>query len=349
MHLDLWKEFENPEEEEDMPQFYDVLYMDERHIVDATTSPTLIRVEAIISRAEYGHTALGREAHNLAVRHAYKMDDLRKTKKFIADMVHAAENPEAGNMQEVMEAAQAEIDALPDNKVGMLQMHEFGFRNDSILPLTMERAAALYHAGLPIYNLHKDGNFVQMHTETDILKAEGMFGVDKAAWENHMAAQSVREERTMREEITMQEETIPEAGKTQAGTVPEKGTSKETAKERIREDYQEVEIFGVPALFSNGRIAEKDVPEGFCRYDLRGSDYDPGDPVAVENRVAFNHAGTLLAAYPIPIPERGFLNLGEELNFTGGISTPGAVSGIPCRVRFFRTGRKNAGCHHPRQ
>lgn len=321
VHLDLWKEFENPGEEEDMPQFYDVLYMDKGHIVDASTSPTLIRVEAIISRAEYGHTALGREAHNLAVRHAYKLDDLRKTKKLIVDMVHAAENPGAENMQEVMEAAQAEIDALPDNKVGMLQMHEFGFRNDSILPLTMERAAALYHAGFLIYNLHKDGNFVQMHTETDILKAEGMFGVDKAAWENHMAAQSVREEK--QEERNMQKETVTEVGKTQAGTVPEKGTLQETSKERIREDYQEVEIFGVPALFSNGRIAEKDVPEGFCRYDLRGSDYDPSDPIAVENRVAFNHAGTLLAAYPIPIPERGFLNLGEELNFTGGISTPG--------------------------
>ncbi len=84
--------------------------------------------------------------------------------------------------------------------------------------------------------------------------------------------------------------------------------------------YQEIEIFDVPGLFSNGRIASADIPEGLYRYDLRGSDYDPGEPVTVEDYVVVNHAGSILTAKPLDIPEGGSLRLTEDegLNFVGG-------------------------------
>ena len=84
--------------------------------------------------------------------------------------------------------------------------------------------------------------------------------------------------------------------------------------------YQEVEIFDVPALFSNGRIALDDLPEGLFRYDLRGSDDDPGMPVTVEQNVAVNHAGAIITAKPLDLGEDGCLTLTEDegLNFIGG-------------------------------
>lgn len=86
------------------------------------------------------------------------------------------------------------------------------------------------------------------------------------------------------------------------------------------EIYQEIEIFDVPGLFSNGRIAPTDIPEGLYCYDLRSSDNDPGVPVALENHVAVNHAGSIITAKPIEIPDDGFLPLTEKegLNFLGG-------------------------------
>lgn len=84
--------------------------------------------------------------------------------------------------------------------------------------------------------------------------------------------------------------------------------------------YQEVEIFDVPALFSDGRIALDDLPEGLYRYDLRGSDDDPGMPVTVEQNVAVNHAGAIITAKPLDLGEDGCLTLTEDegLNFVGG-------------------------------
>ena len=84
--------------------------------------------------------------------------------------------------------------------------------------------------------------------------------------------------------------------------------------------YQEVEIFDVPALFSDGRIALADLPEGLYRYDLRGSDDDHGMPVTVEQNVTVNHAGAIITAKPLVLGEDGCLTLTEDkgLNFVGG-------------------------------
>ena len=84
--------------------------------------------------------------------------------------------------------------------------------------------------------------------------------------------------------------------------------------------YQEVEIFDIPALFSNGRVTPADIPEGMYCYDLRGSDDDPGMPVMVENHVVVNHAGSIITAKPVDLGEEGRLALTEDegLNFVGG-------------------------------
>ena len=84
--------------------------------------------------------------------------------------------------------------------------------------------------------------------------------------------------------------------------------------------YQEVEIFDIPALFSNGRVTPADIPEGMYCYDLRGSEDDPGMPVMVENHVVVNHAGSIITAKPLDLGEDGRLALTEDegLNFVGG-------------------------------
>ena len=93
-------------------------------------------------------------------------------------------------------------------------------------------------------------------------------------------------------------------------------------KDEIGEKYQEIDLFGKPALFSNGRIDRDKLPEGLYVYDLRGSDYDPGMPVTLESHVTVNHAASVITAAPIELPEQGFLYLGEDgLNFTGGEQT----------------------------
>ena len=84
-----------------------------------------------------------------------------------------------------------------------------------------------------------------------------------------------------------------------------------------KEDFEHIELFGKPALFSNSRIDRVTVPGNLYCYDLRGSDNDPGRPVTVENKVGVNHAGTVLAIEPVTIPEEGYKRLRGKINFLG--------------------------------
>ena len=95
---------------------------------------------------------------------------------------------------------------------------------------------------------------------------------------------------------------------------------KKVAEPKGAEKYQKVEIFDVPGLFSNGRIDPATIPEGMYVYDMRGSDDDPGQPIAVESHVTVNHAGSVITAKPLDLGEDGRLMFTEDegLNFIGG-------------------------------
>lgn len=91
-------------------------------------------------------------------------------------------------------------------------------------------------------------------------------------------------------------------------------------KKRIsQEKYQEAALFDIPVLFGNERISPATLPDGIYSYDLRGYDSDPGWPYAVEEKVIVNHAGTILTAVPMDFSEKGYLRLGEEMDFAGGM------------------------------
>ena len=86
-----------------------------------------------------------------------------------------------------------------------------------------------------------------------------------------------------------------------------------------KEEYEHVELFGRPALFTDSRISRFTVPQGWFCYDLRGSDYDPGRPIMVENSVVVNHAGTILTPTDLKLEEKEDhrIRIKDGLNFLG--------------------------------
>lgn len=82
-----------------------------------------------------------------------------------------------------------------------------------------------------------------------------------------------------------------------------------------KEQFEHIEMFGKPALFTDARVDISTLPLGFYCYNLRGSDNDPGRPVTLELHVGVNHAGTVLTPQKIKIPESGYKRLKDGLNF----------------------------------
>lgn len=98
---------------------------------------------------------------------------------------------------------------------------------------------------------------------------------------------------------------------------PEKEV-KSVGQNAMTEDYEHIELFEKPALFSNFRIDRSTVPDGWHCYDIRGSDDDPGDLSTVEFRVIVNHSGTILCPEEIAFPEKkNYRPINGDINFLG--------------------------------
>lgn len=90
-----------------------------------------------------------------------------------------------------------------------------------------------------------------------------------------------------------------------------------TTQRMTDEKLEVVEVLGQTALFTNGRVTQKELPEGLYCYDLR-----EGESLCfatVEPKVVVNHAGTLITKQPIIFGEEGYIAFDEDSspNFLG--------------------------------
>ena len=72
---------------------------------------------------------------------------------------------------------------MPDEQVSTLDMQEYGYFYDGMLPVTRERALELDAAGLVVYVLHEDNTESMVFDAQEIMEHGGLFGVDHEEWE----------------------------------------------------------------------------------------------------------------------------------------------------------------------
>ena len=72
---------------------------------------------------------------------------------------------------------------MPDSKVSVSDMNEYGYLSDGILPITRERALELDAAGLTVYVLHEDNTESMVFDTEEIMEHGGLFGVEHEEWE----------------------------------------------------------------------------------------------------------------------------------------------------------------------
>ena len=78
------------------------------------------------------------------------------------------------------------------------------------------------------------------------------------------------------------------------------------------EEFEIIELFGKPMLFTDVRIDKKSVPDGMYQYEVRYDDDNIGDPVQIARNVMANHLGTLITNRPIKLPPDGYLDIEPE-------------------------------------
>lgn len=142
---------------------------------------------------EHGRTVFTPDERNLIVNYGYKLDNYEKTKELAETLAYRIENEPVNASLTVIDA-QAEIDALPDSMIGLSEMHEYGYFANDMYPLTKESALELFDRDLPVYLLYGDGSETAAEDREQIAGHDGIFGIEKADWQNEKEYRSMQAE-----------------------------------------------------------------------------------------------------------------------------------------------------------
>ena len=177
-----------------MPQFNDFeIDLVKKEITMMRHLSPARQAEGIINRLEFAKTAFSDDERNLIVNYAFKLNDMEKTRELAERIYYEETEGNQGAALAVIDA-QAEIDALPDPMIGLWEMEEYGYLAEGMLPLTKETALELFDRDLPVYQLHKDGSETLIQGREQVTEYEGIFGIEKADWENEKSLRALQEE-----------------------------------------------------------------------------------------------------------------------------------------------------------
>lgn len=83
---------------------------------------------------------------------------------------------------------------VPDGRVSVSDMKEFGYLWDRMLPLGKEKALGLYQKGLMVQKLYPNDTETYVQGVEDMQGHEGMFGVEKGDWEKWCRGKEIPEQ-----------------------------------------------------------------------------------------------------------------------------------------------------------
>ena len=107
----------------------------------------------------------------------------------------------ARTVPEEMPAQAPDNGYMPDPSMSIAAMNAYGYTDENMLPLSKERALELMERDVPVYMLYDDNSEAMAFEPEDIQLFSGLFGVEKADWEQMrgeippMDAELVRQKR----------------------------------------------------------------------------------------------------------------------------------------------------------
>ncbi|MDE6852848.1 MAG: ssDNA-binding domain-containing protein [Lachnospiraceae bacterium] len=91
---------------------------------------------------------------------------------------------------------------VPDGTVSVLDMKEYGYQWDKMLPMGKEKAMELYQKGVMVQKLYPDDTETYVQGVEDLQGHDGMFGVEKGDWEKWREGREIlKQESTYRKKV----------------------------------------------------------------------------------------------------------------------------------------------------
>ena len=136
-----------------------------------------------IDRAEHMGIAIPADIKEQIFEYANLIGEEEKVRTLVRNLTDAINQADEDRVEELLDDAKMDIQDLPDPTIGKLELRDYGYTAEDMVPLRKEAALDYHRMGSKIYCLGSDGSKGEYASKEMIQAHEGLFGMESQMWE----------------------------------------------------------------------------------------------------------------------------------------------------------------------
>ena len=136
-----------------------------------------------IDRAEHMEIEIPADVKEQIFEYANLIGEEEKVRTLVRNLTDAINQADEDKVEELLDDAKMDIQDLPDPTIGKLELRDYGYTAEDMVPLRKEAALDYHRMGSKIYCLGSDGGKGEYASKEMIQAHEGLFGMELQMWE----------------------------------------------------------------------------------------------------------------------------------------------------------------------
>ena len=136
-----------------------------------------------IDRAEHMGIEIPADVKEQIFEYANLIGEEEKVRTLVRNLTDAINQADEDKVEELLDDAKMDIQDLPDPTIGKLELRDYGYTAEDMVPLRKEAALDYHRMGSKIYCLGSDGSKGEYASKEMIQAHEGLFGMESQMWE----------------------------------------------------------------------------------------------------------------------------------------------------------------------
>ena len=136
-----------------------------------------------INQAERRGVEFSTDVKEQIFEYANLIGEEEKVRTLVRNLADAVSQADQEGVEDLLDDARMDIQELPDPTIGKLELRDYGYTAEDMVPLRKEAALDYHRMGSKIYCLGSDGGKGEYASKEMIQAHEGLFGMELQMWE----------------------------------------------------------------------------------------------------------------------------------------------------------------------
>ena len=136
-----------------------------------------------INQAESRGIEISTDVKEQLFEYANLIGEKEKVRALVRNLADAVSQADSEGVEDLLDDARMDIQELPDPTIGKLELRDYGYMEEDMVPLRKEAALDYHRMGSKIYCLGSAGSKGEYASKEMIQAHDGLFGMESQMWE----------------------------------------------------------------------------------------------------------------------------------------------------------------------